>query len=1116
MKTSKYNICLPIKDKHIIFNGVTKRFFIVSNQNKEAFLQILSDPDEYTDSYGPFLQRMKDEGFIVDNSTDEIKIIQQQYEHLKKSDTYKLMILPTYACNVNCWYCTQHHRGIQLKDEDVEKIKKHIVNYINSHQDIKNVELAWFGGEPLLNFHRIIEIASFAKTFCMEHHINIYNTITTNGILLNKEKLEEMTSLNFTFFQITVDGIQEEHDKIKVIKGQSAYAMTLRNICLIAESLPNAEISLRYNYTKENLNPKRFISDLNKFIPQRIRSRIELSLMKVWQEDEEKLNNELISQLAYMAKHYGYQVDVGPEFGICYVEKQHFNCIFPNGRVDKCDNDDPELCRGDISDDGEIKWKENISFLDKTIFNTDSDCLQCKYLPICYGPCPRERDRKNSLVSKWTCRYGNNPSKVLDLNILHYCLRFLSVLFLFLPLHAVAQNNDSLSTKQDSVLKNVNLQEVVIEANNVVHHRDKDVWIITDEMRKQTFNTYDIICRIPNVYYDKMNRQLYYKNHSGVLLQIDGKVKSNEYIGNLANIRFWKIEIIKHPTGHFRDYYAIINVITKENWEGYEVDVINTEQMKPGAEYENFFTATRPEISCVYSRPAFNVALHYDYQNFNEHKNSSLTKRWYDDGLVSINTQSPTEWRDNNRHNVWGDADYDINKNHSLSLKFNYKSICDYSGKSYLMNSTTLQDYQRQSNGNTNDKNYIFSIFYYGKVGKIKIYSDFTYNLQRGTSFYDYREAEIYTTTSNQNNNRSFTDFKIEASTRLKKYATVSLGYQNYNRWTQSRTVSNQSSTGLYRHKGYLSGAISLTDNMSLNLLGGVDIFRKTSSTTKEKTYVLWEWKAIWDLGLHDGKYNMSIKYDANVSYPMVYQLNPIQTRLDSILIVSGNPQLKPTTQHNASIDFDFGFIDLNSSIDYSDNMISSVYKERVNDILLTYDNIKSINWQVSLSLFKRLKIAKRTTIQCAAHVDYNRCRIWGDATDRRHTYLTGGFYAYLYSNFISGTIEYRRVSCHKLTASTDVLSGDDKWEVSITKGFLKKRLNIDLIYRLPFKFGINRYFIEHTKTPVYENLYSYDNYHHMQNTILLKVSLRFAGGHQIKKRKNIQKEEVEEIYYND
>lgn len=62
MKTSKYNICLPFEGKHIIFNGVTKRFFMVSNQNKEAFLQILSDPDEYTDSYGPFLISSANEG----------------------------------------------------------------------------------------------------------------------------------------------------------------------------------------------------------------------------------------------------------------------------------------------------------------------------------------------------------------------------------------------------------------------------------------------------------------------------------------------------------------------------------------------------------------------------------------------------------------------------------------------------------------------------------------------------------------------------------------------------------------------------------------------------------------------------------------------------------------------------------------------------------------------------------------------------------------------------------------------------------------------------------------------------------------------------------------------
>lgn len=125
MKSSKYNICLPYKDKYIIFNGVTKRFFLVSNQNKNAFLQILSAPDDSLGVYDSFLKQMTDEGFIIEDNIDELEIVRQRYQEYLNNNEYRLMILPTYSCNVACWYCIQRHQSLRLTKDDVERIKKH-------------------------------------------------------------------------------------------------------------------------------------------------------------------------------------------------------------------------------------------------------------------------------------------------------------------------------------------------------------------------------------------------------------------------------------------------------------------------------------------------------------------------------------------------------------------------------------------------------------------------------------------------------------------------------------------------------------------------------------------------------------------------------------------------------------------------------------------------------------------------------------------------------------------------------------------------------------------------------------------------------------------------------
>lgn len=529
MKPSKYNICLPFDDKFVIFNGVTKRFFPVSTQNKDAFLQILASPDNYQNQYATFLKRMADEGFIIEDEIDELEVIRQQYESMNHSSTYKLMILPTYTCNVSCWYCTQKHRNMQLSDDDVKKIKAHIEYYL-THNDIKRLQLSWFGGEPLLNFHRVEEIANYAQLFCAEHNISYHNTITTNGTLLNRQILEKMKNLKFTFFQITVDGTKEEHDKVKVIKGKSAYEMTLRNVCLIKEMLPEAEICLRYNYTTKNLKSEGFIKDLNNMIPENVRENVRLSFIKVWQEDAGRIDNQELASLVSKASDSHFHVKVGQSFSTCYVDHQHFNCIFPNGRIGKCDNMDPEQAQGRITDTGKIIWDKDIAAKDFTIFSDQTpECLLCKHLPICYGPCPKEREEAFIKGEHLRCRFIN-ADRLWNQNILYYCRRFLYLLLLLIiPNIAFAQKDSTKVAAKDSIYKNVNLRNLVVTGKNVTHYPDKDVWLITDSLRKETFSVNELTAKLPGFIYDPFKRTTTYQGSSNILFLLDGKEKRANY-----------------------------------------------------------------------------------------------------------------------------------------------------------------------------------------------------------------------------------------------------------------------------------------------------------------------------------------------------------------------------------------------------------------------------------------------------------------------------------------------------------------------------------------------------------------------------------------------------------
>lgn len=425
MKASKYNYFIPYKGKHLFFNGLSKCFFMVSDENHEEMEKIVCHPEEYKDQYADFIKKITDAKFVIEDDINEDEKAKELFISQRDTDTYKLMILPTYACNLSCWYCIQKHRNLKLSPHDIDLIKRHIRYYLENNKDIKRFMLSWFGGEPLLAFDIIMNISDFSKRICKKLNIEFSNTITTNGTMLTREKLERLKKVDMNFFQITLDGCKEEHDKVRHLPNQSSYELILSNIKDLVKFIPRATCLLRFNYTEKNVDPQRFIKEINERIPAILRRNIILSFKKVWQVDILSIDQGKMDELYALAKANKYINDTRESFAICYVECLHYNTIFPNGRVDKCDNIDPEIARGEIMKNGQIKWNQELSYWKHTSFvEKESDCFHCKFLPVCNGPCPVERDRMWSDSGKITCRY-EHPEEVCKERIIRYCESFL-------------------------------------------------------------------------------------------------------------------------------------------------------------------------------------------------------------------------------------------------------------------------------------------------------------------------------------------------------------------------------------------------------------------------------------------------------------------------------------------------------------------------------------------------------------------------------------------------------------------------------------------------------------------------------------------------------------------
>ena len=399
MKESRYNYIITDEGKIIVFNGISEKFFEIKTSHWPFYKEIFANPDAYYDGYRKFMDCMLEDGFLIDHE-DESPLIERKLQTLRRPEEYSLMILPTYQCNLRCWYCVQKHENLWMTRETVEKIKLHISNVLGD-PNIKVLRLSWFGGEPTLSYDIMVEITSHAQEMASLAGKMFICDITTNGTLLNPDRIEELYRLGVSSYQITIDGKKEYHDTVKHLANESSFEKTMSNIACIAR---HTYCTVRFNYTNANLDPEPIIDDLCNSLDKDSRKKVGFLIYKVWQEDEKSIDKGKLRSLFEKSN----QECLHPRLartGMCYADQQHFTCIFPNGTVGKCDNENPMHSDGVLNRDGTIDWLR----LDENpvVESTVSECNSCRYLPICWGPCYSKRKSMLSKEGRIRCPYPN-------------------------------------------------------------------------------------------------------------------------------------------------------------------------------------------------------------------------------------------------------------------------------------------------------------------------------------------------------------------------------------------------------------------------------------------------------------------------------------------------------------------------------------------------------------------------------------------------------------------------------------------------------------------------------------------------------------------------------------
>ena len=134
-----------------------------------------------------------------------------------------LSVATTMSCNLRCPYCFEEgNKSPEFMHDDVADA---IVKYLVSKKS-HNINITWFGGEPLMNFKVIERISNSLK----KNDVRYAASIITNGTLFTRGMIEKLDEYSIKSVQITLDGKQSQHDKKRFfVNGKGTYAKIRRN-----------------------------------------------------------------------------------------------------------------------------------------------------------------------------------------------------------------------------------------------------------------------------------------------------------------------------------------------------------------------------------------------------------------------------------------------------------------------------------------------------------------------------------------------------------------------------------------------------------------------------------------------------------------------------------------------------------------------------------------------------------------------------------------------------------------------------------------------------------------------------------------------------------------------
>lgn len=395
---SRYNLTAKIPDSKMVaivnlYKGVCAEYTPI-----ECYL--LSVVEEL-DEHHPIIERFAKRGVIA-NFDERAALEVMGRASCAAPRGIGLTICPTMGCNFDCPYCFEDHGRGKMSAEvqdDVVALAERMLDRCGR----KNLNVTWFGGEPLLATDVIDALSKRLMEVAKSHGGTYGACIITNGYLLTQDVVDMLVENGVESAQVTIDGLGDTHNATRRLAGGGPTFDRITNNLRTCK-IP-FRINVRHNVHEGN---KGEMDELKAFIEKLAEESGNQITYYPAPVSGSEVADERGEQVGILCGTDASDVSIRQEAGRFLVGRGNY-CgahsiwsvgIDDHANLQKCwvAVDKPAISFGTAHDwdpGNPIATASNPNnltmYLNTACPVPDDECRECEWLPMCVGGCPHRR-----------------------------------------------------------------------------------------------------------------------------------------------------------------------------------------------------------------------------------------------------------------------------------------------------------------------------------------------------------------------------------------------------------------------------------------------------------------------------------------------------------------------------------------------------------------------------------------------------------------------------------------------------------------------------------------------------------------------------------------------------